>query len=99
MTVSTSMNTAVGGGGVGRYGGWLGRKQLITMRLLTNPPPPCGSFVKIPRSTATAETTSPATSMIATVLVGGGREMRNSMWWDKLSRIVFWNVKNDDCCK
>lgn len=72
MAASISKNTAVGGGGVGRYGWGLGRKQLITMRLLTNPPPPCGSFVKIPRSTVTAETTSPATSMIATVLVGVG---------------------------
>ena len=62
-------NAAFGGGGGGKYSGGLEMKQLITMRLLTSPPPPCGSFVKIPRSTATADTTSPGKSMIANVLV------------------------------
>ena len=65
-------NTAFGGGGGGKYGGGLERKQLINMRLLTSPQPPCGSFVKIPRSTGTADTTSPAKSMIANVIVSVG---------------------------
>lgn len=79
MLASVSKNTADGGGGGGRYGWGLGRKQPNTIRLLKSPPPPCGSFVKIPRSTATAETTIPATSMIANVSVGVGRVRRNSM--------------------
>ena len=79
MAVSISKkNAAFGGGGGGKYGG-LERKQLITMRLLTSLPPPCGSFVKIPRSTATADTTSPAKSMITNVVVSVGRERQNSM--------------------
>lgn len=65
MAASISKNTAFGGGGGGKYGGGLDRKQLITMRLLAIPPPLCGSFVSIPRSTAAADTTSPATNMIA----------------------------------
>lgn len=70
IAASISKNTAFGGGGGGcKYGGGLDRKQLNTMRLLASPPPPCGSFVNIPRSTATADTTSPATSMIADVFV------------------------------
>ena len=80
MAVSVSKkNAAFGGGGGGKYGGGLERKQLITMRLLTSPPPPCGNFVKISRSTATANTTSPAKSMITNVAVSVGRERQNSM--------------------
>ena len=82
--VNIEENAAFGGGGRGRYGGGLERKQLITIRLLTSPPPPCGSFVKIPRSTATADTTSPAKNIIADVVVSVGRERQNSRWNDKV---------------
>lgn len=68
MASSRSKNVALGGGGEGSSGG-LERKQLITMRLLTRPPPPCGNLVKMPRKMATAENTRPAKIMIAGVLL------------------------------
>ncbi len=68
MASSMSKKIALGGGGEGSSGG-LERKQLITMRLLTRPPPPCGNLVKMPRKTATAENTRPAKIMIAGVLL------------------------------
>ena len=67
MAASRSKKIALGGGGGGSSGG-PEKKQLITTRLLTRPPPPCGNFVKMPRKTATAETTRPAKIMIAGVL-------------------------------
>lgn len=51
------------------YGlGWWGEvgEKITTIRLLTRPPPPCGSLVRT-RTTATAEATSPAKIMIVCV--------------------------------
>lgn len=69
MAASRSKKMALGGGGGGGSSGGPEKKQLITIRLLTRPPPPCGNFVKMPRKTATAETTRPAKIMIAGVLL------------------------------
>lgn len=45
------------------------------MKLLTIPLMPCGSIVKSPRSTATAETMTLATIMITNILGSDDRDM------------------------
>lgn len=73
--------------------GALERKQCITIRLLTSPPPPCGSLVKKPKRSATAETTSPSKITLDGIDSAKGvsgigmvglqkRNVRWSVWWN-----------------